>query len=298
MLGRGALHPNPKLVDPSLAHLGDLHLPALELERLADLRNAPQPLEQVPADGGLVVIVDLEVQLLGKRAQVGLPVHHPRPVLAAHEGIVVGVELVLDLADDLLEDVLDGHQAGGGAVLVDDDGHVHAPPAHVAQQLVDQRGLAYLHHRAAHVAQRGVAPLDVGLQEVLGVHDADGGVKAAVGTAEGEPGVSGLHDQPPGLGEVLIGRKVHDLGPGLHDLAGAAVAVEQGGLCHALLLDLDEPLLRALAQQGPQLVLAVGLAACLAGRRHAEGLEQQVAHPVEEVHHGLGGQVEGPHQRG
>src|SRR6185437_3281038 len=43
--------------------------------------------------------------------------------------VVLDVELVVDLADDLLEDVLDRHQAGNAAVLVDHDGHVVAAAA-------------------------------------------------------------------------------------------------------------------------------------------------------------------------
>ena len=50
---------------------------------------------------------------------------------------VLLVELVLDLADDLLEHVLDGDQPGGVAELVDDDRDVVAVGAEVAQQVVE-----------------------------------------------------------------------------------------------------------------------------------------------------------------
>jgi hypothetical protein len=40
--------------------------------------------------------------------------------------VVVVVVLVVDVADDLLEHVLDGDEAGDAAVLVDDDRHVAA----------------------------------------------------------------------------------------------------------------------------------------------------------------------------
>ena len=48
------------------------------------------------------------------------------------------VVLVGDLADDLLEDVLQGHDAHQAAVLVDDDGEMLAAPAE-GLELVEQR---------------------------------------------------------------------------------------------------------------------------------------------------------------
>ena len=43
--------------------------------------------------------------------------------------VVVVVVLVVDVADDLLEHVLDGDEAGDAAVFVDDDRHVVAREA-------------------------------------------------------------------------------------------------------------------------------------------------------------------------
>ena len=57
---------------------------------------------------------------------------------------LLGVVLVGDLADDLLEDVLDGDDAGGAAVLVDDDGDVPALRLHLAQQVVDRLGVGHV----------------------------------------------------------------------------------------------------------------------------------------------------------
>ena len=59
----------------------------------------------------------------------------------------------------------------------------------------------------------------------------------------------------------------------------------------------DEPSLRALAQQRADLLLAVGLAAGFGGRGDAERLEDQVAHPVEQVDQRLRGEVKAPHER-
>ncbi len=46
------------------------------------------------------------------------------------------VVLVVDLANDLFQDVLDGDHPGGAAVLVGDDGDVDAVAAQLGQQIV------------------------------------------------------------------------------------------------------------------------------------------------------------------
>ena len=53
------------------------------------------------------------------------------------------VVLVLDLADNLLEDVLDGGDADGAAVLVDDDGHALARALQLDQQIDGGLGLGH-----------------------------------------------------------------------------------------------------------------------------------------------------------
>jgi hypothetical protein len=57
------------------------------------------------------------------------------------------VELVLDLADDLLEDVLERDQPDDGAVLVKDQREVATVAAHLAQYLVDAGGLRHARER-------------------------------------------------------------------------------------------------------------------------------------------------------
>ncbi|MNM77015.1 hypothetical protein D3C81_888570 [compost metagenome] len=59
--------------------------------------------------------------------------------------------LVFDVADDLFQHVLDGHQARHTAVLVDDDGHVIVVGAELAQQHVQALGLGHEGGRAQQV---------------------------------------------------------------------------------------------------------------------------------------------------
>ena len=73
---------------------------------------------------------------------------------------LLAVVLIGDLADDLLEDVLDRDQTGSAAVLINDDRHMHLLRLHVAQQLVDRLGLRDEVCRPHHVADplRGLRP--------------------------------------------------------------------------------------------------------------------------------------------
>ena len=74
---------------------------------------------------------------IGDKGIVGLP--HDR-------GRLVAVVLVVDFADDLLDDVLDRHQAVGAAIFVDHERQMDARRLHLRQQ-VDRR------HRRRHVEQ-------------------------------------------------------------------------------------------------------------------------------------------------
>jgi len=51
-----------------------------------------------------------------------LPLNTQRPPPSSTIGFGLDVVFVANLADDFLEQVFDGHQAGGAAVFVDDDG--------------------------------------------------------------------------------------------------------------------------------------------------------------------------------
>ena len=58
------------------------------------------------------------------------------------------VELVFELAGELLDSVFCGDQADGGAIFVNDDGHVAAALLEVADQVEDGLGLGRYEHVA------------------------------------------------------------------------------------------------------------------------------------------------------
>ena len=66
----------------------------------------------------------------------------------ADQRAIVLVVLVLDLADHGLEQILDGDDAVGAAILVDDDGHVDALQLHLLQQIAHRHQRRHEQHGA------------------------------------------------------------------------------------------------------------------------------------------------------
>jgi hypothetical protein len=79
---------------------------------------------------------------------------------------------VLDLADNLLDDVLDRHQPVGAAELVDDDCHVGAPAAHVGKQVEHRHRGRNEQHRPRHGHGRR-RPRAIAREERVGQHRID-----------------------------------------------------------------------------------------------------------------------------
>ena len=79
-------------------------------------------------------------------------VPHPRRGSSIERLLLV--VLVLDLAHDLLEEVLDRDQARRAAVLVEHDGQVDLASLELVQEVVDGHGLGHEHGRPQHRPQR------------------------------------------------------------------------------------------------------------------------------------------------
>ena len=133
-------------------------------------------------------------------------------------GSALDVVLVADLADDLLEHVLDGHQAGGAAVLVDDDRHLHLPALHLLEQLGHALALGHEVRRPHQRRHRiGVAPPARQHQQVLDEDDADDVVEVVA--VDRDARVLLLAEQRAQLAERRVGADRDDVGPRRHDLA-------------------------------------------------------------------------------
>ena len=138
------------------------------------------------------------------------------------------VELVLDLADDLLDDVLEADDAGDAAVLVDDDGDVHAPAPELLEQGVDPLGLGHEKRLAHQVGEGEIPALHQGAQEVLRVEDAHDRIDAVA--VDGDAGMAAGHDLLEELLAARIDGKEHGIDARDHDFLDGRLAE----LLHAL----------------------------------------------------------------
>src|SRR6476619_5592075 len=176
---------------------------------LAGFRQVPDGGCDQAADGVVLVIVEVRAESLVEirdRRQcidcvlaVGLRGDQCR-------GVFGFVMFVVDLADDLLQHVLDRHQSGHAAVLVDDDGHVVARLAEFAQQHVELLGFGDQDRRSqqfAHVDWMAAVVVvgDDAAQQVLGQQDPEDLV--AVLAMHGESRVPGFHHMLEQLDERI-----------------------------------------------------------------------------------------------
>ena len=115
----------------------------VDLERLADVRHPAEVRQQVAADVSKPFALDLDAQPIAHLVDADLAAEDERAVALVGHRLALDVVLVANLADDLLEQILDGHEPGGAAVLVDDDRHLRLPALHLLQQLRDALALRH-----------------------------------------------------------------------------------------------------------------------------------------------------------
>ena len=197
--------------------------------RNADRNDLPQPID-----------ADMRADQVLARAQLA-------------DGALPLVVLVADVAHDLLEDVLDRHDAHGPAVLVDDHGHRLAALLHLQQQIVG--GLAGGHveelpeGRADGLGGRGGQLL----QDIEGIDHTDD--VDDIAPVDGESGEARLVDESSGIPEgrlVLEGRHIGDRH---HDPARARLGEIEDALHHDFLRALDIGVRRFLQQKILETVL-------------------------------------------
>ena len=210
-------------------------------------------------------------------------------------GAAGDVELVLELADDLLERVLGGDDADGGAELVDDDGDLAAAFLELLQQLDGEFGLGddgdlahHLAQREAGVARAAEAERDGAevhqARDVLGVDDADDLLGAAGGVEDGNAGVLLLDDARAGLLDGHVGGEREDLAARSHDLADGDVVQLDGAMDDLFLEDGQQA--HAAGRGGDELELLGRVDGALAAERCAKEAQDQ-----------RGGVVHQPHRR-
>src|SRR5262245_44810169 len=122
-------------VDAPAFDLEHLHVETIDLEAFADVRHSPQMRQEVPAHGFETLPLDFDAEAIHHFVNAHLSAEDERSFLLLDDGFTFDVVLVPNLADDLLQQVLDAHQPGGAAVLIDDDGHLRLASLHLLEQL-------------------------------------------------------------------------------------------------------------------------------------------------------------------
>ena len=165
------------------------------------------------------------------------------------------VVLVGDLPDQLLEQILEGHQPGRAAVLVDDDGDVQLLGLEFLQQRVRALGFRHEIRRVKLAAQIEVGrqPAHV-RQKVFRVEHADDHVDGAL--EHGHARVQLLAQRGQDLRHRRLDVQAEHVRPGHHDRADQRVLELEDLVDHLALFALHHALARAHVDQRAQLFLA------------------------------------------
>ena len=134
-LVKDAAAPDPHFVHAAPIHLENLHAQAVDVDALADRRHSAEVRHQEAADRLEPFALDLDAQALRDFVDVHFAVEHEPAATLVDDRLRLHVVLVPDLADDLLEHVLDRDQSGRAAVFVDDNRDLRLLPLELFEQL-------------------------------------------------------------------------------------------------------------------------------------------------------------------
>ena len=129
--------------------------------------------------------------------------------------------LVLDLADDLLDQILDRHQPVDAAELVDHHRDMGARLTHLHQQVEDRQGRRDEQHLAQQRRQLGLAAFGDRGQDILDVDEADHVVERFA--IDRDARMALLDHAFDDLGERRLDIERHDVDARHHDVGGGAV---------------------------------------------------------------------------
>src|SRR5256885_1120608 len=176
-LGSGSLSRRSRAYDADLRDSAsvnrcDLKPVALDLDRVAHSCEPAETAEHQTAHGVVRLVRQLHTQPLAQRVERREAIDDERPRTFFLERRHFDIELVVDLADELLDHVLEGHQTGRTAELIEDDRELHALTPELRQSLIQTHGLG--HHRDfPHHVPRTRPLLLVDADQILDVDDSD-----------------------------------------------------------------------------------------------------------------------------
>lgn len=250
-------------------------------DRVALLEEVALDLEHEARDGlglSLDVVEERVLQsgYLREVADVGLALEEERVVAqAAVEGLLA-VALVVDVADDLLQNVLQRQQSQRRAVFVHDDGHVYLVALELLEEVVDLLVFGYVVGGAQVFPPVEIAAFVDEVQHVFDVEDADDGVDVvAIDRYARE---ARLDDGAAHRVEVALDIHGRDVHAGTHDVLDVRIdEIDDAGQHLFLLLAL---VLGDLQRVGEFVDRDVGVFACGA---FVEPVAQFDQHPCQRL---------------
>ncbi len=214
------------------------------------------------ADGVVVVVGEVGAETLVEILDRGQRIDHILAIglCGDQRRFVLGVVvLVVDLADDLLQHVLDGDQPGDAAVLVHHDRHVVAREPELLEQHVELLRLGDQHRRAQQFAHRARTVVgDHAAQQVLGQQDAEDVV--LVLAMHREARMAGFDHLLHQVEKARFGRQRHHLRARDHHVADGEFGHRQRAFHHAQGVGGDQPVVLGVAQHLDQVVAGVRVA--------------------------------------
>ena len=237
----------------------DLEEEVIDDDALAAPRQMAETMHHEAADGieFLIRIIRAEilVEILDRRQRLDGVM---RGAVFADRALLLHVMLVLDIADDLLQHILDGDDTGDAAVLVNDDCHVNAVGTEVLEQHIEPLAFRDKHRgpqQFTHIEALLGALYRID-QQILRQQDAHHLVAAVADDRVTR--MPGLDDGTQQLLRVGVTFQHVDLGTGYHDVAHPHVIDLQHALDHRQRIGIEQvPLLRD-AQQFDQLFAVLG----------------------------------------
>ena len=206
-----------------LVHAGEV---ALDLQQQAGQR--------VGLARHLLKLVVIDVEDLAEVAQQRLALETVSVVVELDILALLLVILVVDLADNLLQDVLQRDQSARAAILIDDDGHVDVVLLEVAQEVVDHLGLGHEVGRTDETLPAKALGLGEMGQQVLDIEDATDVVLVVL--IDGDARIVVVNDTLEHVLVAAVDWEIDDILARGHDLLGRFVAEADDALEHALLV--------------------------------------------------------------
>ena len=247
-------------VEPAAVRADDAEAVVADVRRLAALGQAAECLQHEPAHRVELVVGEVGAEVRVEIADLGLRLHAMATVRLGDDVVLALVEvvLVLDVADDLLQHVLDRDEPRHAAVLVDDDRDVVAVGAEIAQEDVQALRFGHEHGGPQRLLEVEAVGVPVVEEQLLREQDADDVV--LVLADHREPGVLGLEHQRQELGRLVVDRDDVHLGARDHDVAHGHLGHLQHALDHRQRVGVEELVLERAVQELEQLVAVLGLA--------------------------------------